>query len=209
MVQDPLPSGGADAAVLVALGGNEPSPAGPPAATLRAALGAIARDVGPVTAVSRFWRTPAWPPGSGDDFVNAACVVATDLPPAAILARLHAIEAALGRRRDRRWGPRTLDLDLIAVGQTILPDPATAAAWRDLPPDRQAEEAPGTLILPHPRLQDRGFVLFPLADCAPGWRHPALGLTVAAMRDALPAAARDGLWPLADDNPLVIPGASA
>ena len=90
-----------------------------------------------------------------------------------------------------------LDLDLIAWGQAVLPDPATQRRWMELAPDRQTVETPDQLILPHPRLQDRAFVLVPLAEVAPDWRHPVLGLTVTEMCAALPAKDRDEVIPIA------------
>jgi 2-amino-4-hydroxy-6-hydroxymethyldihydropteridine diphosphokinase len=128
--------------------------------------------------------------------VNAAVRIAAPARPEALLATLHRIEAAFGRTRDRRWGPRTLDLDLLACGGLILPDAATLRHWIDLPPDRQQTEAPDRLLLPHPRLQDRAFVLVPLGDIAPDWRHPLTGRTAAGMLAALPPAARAALRPL-------------
>lgn len=167
-----------------------PSQAGPPDDTLRAALAALDREGLQVTAVSRFYRTPCFPAGAGPDYVNAAAQLTCTASPAQVLAMLHRIEAMFGRERVQRWGRRTLDLDLIAAGDLVLPDAQTHADWRDLPPDRQIEATPDTLILPHPRVQDRAFVLIPLCDVAPDWVHPVLGRTVRQMAAALPDEAR-------------------
>ena len=172
------------------------SHAGEPRDTIHAAIAELSRAGMPPQAVSRLYASPAFPSGAGPDFVNAAVRVESSEPPDTILARLHGIEAAFGRRRDRRWGPRTLDLDLIAAGDVILPDAATLRHWIDLPPDRQAKEAPGRLILPHPRLQDRAFVLKPLHDIAPQWRHPLTRLTVTEMLASLDPAALAATVPL-------------
>ena len=182
---------------LVALGGNLFSSTGSPAQTLCAALRALPGEGLKPVAVSRFWRSPAYPPGSGPDYVNAAAVVRTTLDPRGTLTALHGIEMRLGRTRDGgRWQARAIDLDLLAMGDAVLPDAAAQDRWRALPPDRQRQVAPGELILPHPRLQDRAFVLVPLAEVAPSWRHPRTGQTVAQMLAALDRAALDGLTPL-------------
>ncbi len=179
---------------LIALGSNLPSMAGPPGPTVMAAMDALA-DLGRLTGRSRLFRSPAWPPG-GPDYVNAAALVETALAPEAILDRLHAIEASLGRTREERWGARTLDLDLLACGDEVRPDAEAQRAWRDLAPERQGREAPDRLILPHPRMQDRGFVLVPLAEVAPDWCHPLIGRTVRDMLDALPPSALGGIHAL-------------
>ena len=100
------------ATVLIALGSNLPSPLGSPAETVAAALRALG-ELGQGLRSSRLWKSPAWPPG-GPDYVNAAALVGTELPPETVLDRLHDIEATFGRTREFRWDSRTLDLDLLA-----------------------------------------------------------------------------------------------
>ena len=181
---------------VVALGANLSSAAGPPARTLVAAVAALARAGPTIRAVSRFYATPCFPAGAGPDYVNAAVRIATTLPPDRLLAVLHGVEARFGRQRRRRWGQRTLDLDLICMGDMVLPDAATLRAWIDLPAADQARQAPERLLLPHPRLQDRAFVLAPMADLVPGWRHPLLDRTVAGMYAALTGKETGAVRPL-------------
>ena len=175
---------------LIAVGSNQVSIWGSPQNAVVQAARVLSDRLDAHVQASRLYATPAFPAGAGPDFVNAAFRVETMLAPQMILEVLHAIEAEAGRTRDVRWGQRTLDLDLIAVGDAVLPDAHGFAMWRDLSPEDQQKKAPEQLILPHPRLQDRAFVLVPLADVAPDWVHPVLGDTVTQMRDALPAADR-------------------
>jgi 2-amino-4-hydroxy-6-hydroxymethyldihydropteridine diphosphokinase len=181
--------------ILIALGANLPNdaeePARQPAETLRAALDDLADEGLPPLRVSPFYATPCFPAGAGPDYVNAVAELGPrrGLSPADLLTLLHRIEARHGRSRGAgvvmRWSGRTLDLDLLACGQTILPDPETQARWRDLSPADQARLAPERLILPHPRLADRAFVLVPLCDIAPDWRDPVSGRTAAELCAAL------------------------
>lgn len=127
------------------------------------ALGRLIR----IKRVSSLYATPAWPDPSDPPFVNAVAAVETGLSPKALLEALHAIEAGFGRKRDERNAPRTLDLDLLAYGRL-----------------RQTDK--GGLILPHPRMESREFVLAPLCDIAPSWRHPVTGRSARALLDSLP-----------------------
>ena len=183
---------------LVAFGANLPFEGESPAQTILAASKALAAEGLSVLAFSPLYATPCFPAGAGPDYVNAAAVLQVDeqVDAASILQRLHRVETHFGRIREQRWGMRTLDLDLVALGDSVLPDAAVQDAWRMLPPGAQAKATPDRLILPHPRLQDRAFVLVPLADVAPDWVHPRLGLTVRQMLAALPAADRDAVKPL-------------
>jgi 2-amino-4-hydroxy-6-hydroxymethyldihydropteridine diphosphokinase len=182
--------------ILVALGGNLPWQGKSSLNILHAALSACEEAGLRVVARSRIYATPCFPAGAGPDYANACAQLEVESTPEDILARLHAIEATFGRKRISRWAGRTLDLDLIAVGQEVAPDTATWSRWHDLPPEQQAQQAPSRLILPHPRLQDRAFVLVPLADIALDWVHPVLGRTVRQMRDALPQAEIDAVRPI-------------
>lgn len=175
---------------LVALGANLPLHGKSPKQTLDAAILHLTESGLAIRGQSRFFETPCFPPGAGPDYVNAALAASWEGSPEELLALLHSVEAEFARAREVRWGMRTLDLDLIALGDRVLPDVATWSRWQGLPLEDQMRLAPDRLILPHPRLQDRAFVLVPLCDVAPDWRHPLLGQTVAEMTAALPDAAR-------------------
>lgn len=182
---------------LVAFGANLPQNEHPPKETVRAALDALAEAGFAPIVTSSIYVTPCFPAGAGPDYVNAVAQInGASQRPEAILDVLHKIEARFGRTRENRWAGRTLDLDLIAMGDLVLPDAQTHRRWRELAPEDQARQAPDQLILPHPRLQDRAFVLVPLCDVAPDWRHPVLGLTARALLAALPAADVAAVKPL-------------
>jgi 2-amino-4-hydroxy-6-hydroxymethyldihydropteridine diphosphokinase len=182
--------------MVIALGANLPGQDGGPANSLKRAIVLMAAAGLEMRAVSRFYETPCFPADAGPDYVNAVVMMRSASAPREVLELLHRIEAGMGRTRETRWGMRTLDLDLIAVGDMVLPDRATHATWRDLPAAEQRLRAPEELILPHPRLAERAFVLVPLSDIAPDWVHPVTGLSVIQMRDALPQADLKAVKPL-------------
>jgi len=150
---------------LIGLGGN----VGDARATLDDAVRRFCDGVEvKLVARSADYRTPPWGVRDQPDFVNLCLRVATDLSPQELLARALAVEAGLGRNRavERRWGPRVVDIDLLAYDDLALDEPG--------------------LVLPHPRLAERAFVLVPLMEIAPDWRIG--GETVRAFAARLDAA---------------------
>jgi 2-amino-4-hydroxy-6-hydroxymethyldihydropteridine diphosphokinase len=179
--------------VLVAMGGNLESEIGPPRVILGYALASLRIMTNSLVRKSKYFVTPCFPIGYGPDYVNAAVSFQFQGESHELLAILHRIETNFGRRRTRRWGGRVLDLDLLAFGDKIAPTVKVFEAWRDKPLTEQVSQTPQELILPHPRMQDRAFVLGPLMDVAPDWRHPVSGHTVRQMFNRLPAEDRAAL----------------
>ncbi len=180
-----LSKGNQPLTAIVALGANLNSPVGPPVQSLKHAIEMLRADV-KVKKLSRFYQTPCFPEGAGPDYVNAVMTLETSLCPADLLALFHRIEAHLGRVRKTRWAGRSLDLDLIAYESRILPNQQTVKKWIDLDPEKQRVETPDQLLLPHPRLHERAFVLVPLCEVWPDWVHPALGKTAQQLLDEIP-----------------------
>jgi 2-amino-4-hydroxy-6-hydroxymethyldihydropteridine diphosphokinase len=179
--------------ITLSLGANLTSRIGPPVETLRAAVRALEKQGAVIRSASKYYHTPAFPAGNGPDYINAALLCAAPWSPDHALEVLHDIEHEMGRARTQRWGQRTLDIDMIAYDDLVLPDLQTHARWRALPLAEQMTQTPDELILPHPRMQDRAFVLVPLAGIAPDWVHPVLNVTVRQMLDALAQADKDAV----------------
>lgn len=159
---------------LIAFGGN----VGDARATIERAIGTFCdgRDV-KLLKRSSDYQTPPWGVQDQPPFVNAAILVETELPPRELLARGQMVERLFGRDRARetRWGPRTLDIDLIDYGGEIIDAP--------------------DLTLPHPRALERAFVLVPLAEIAPDWRIGGI-----SVREALARLDRAGIRRLPDQK---------
>jgi 2-amino-4-hydroxy-6-hydroxymethyldihydropteridine diphosphokinase len=153
--------------ILIAIGANLSSPRwGSPLGACRAALPALGAAGAPVVRASRWYRSAPIPASGEPWYINGVVRVETDLAPQALLSGLHRIEDDFGRRRGALNAPRTLDLDLLAHGDQV----SASGEWP---------------TLPHPRLCERAFVLLPLGEVAPGWRHPVSGLGVDALIAAL------------------------
>jgi 2-amino-4-hydroxy-6-hydroxymethyldihydropteridine diphosphokinase len=155
--------------ILIGLGGNLTSPVfGPPIKVLSAALAHLQRAGVRVVGCSPWYQSAPIPASDQPWFVNGVACIETALAPQALLALLHRTEAHFGRQRsagDVRWAARIVDLDLLAYGDYVT----------------GRGEADKALFLPHPRLDERAFVLAPLAVLAPSWRHPVSGRTAAEM----------------------------
>ena len=148
--------------IVVALGSNRDGPWGPPRAAVQRALAELDRGPIRLVAASRLLVSAPFGRLNQQAFVNAVCVIETHLPPEALMRRLHSLERAAGRRRGSRWGPRSLDLDLIDYHGLM-------------------RRPPSRLVLPHPGIAERIFVLKPVAEIAPGWRHPLRKATAAQL----------------------------
>jgi 2-amino-4-hydroxy-6-hydroxymethyldihydropteridine diphosphokinase len=150
--------------IVISLGANLPSSAGAPRNTLAAALARLSAQGVRIAKVSSYYVTKAWPDPKDPAFVNAVARVETEHAPRELMKILHGVEEYFGRTRGKRNAPRTLDIDLIDY-------------------DGRVEQGPPEL--PHPRLSDRAFVLVPLAEIVPDWKHPATGQSMTALIGAL------------------------
>lgn len=166
--------------ILIGLGANLPTIEGSPRATLEAALALMPAFGISVLRRSSFYSTPAVAHDVQPPYVNAVAVVAAALPARDLLAGLHRLEAQFGRVRHVRWAPRTLDLDLLDYEGQIVTSVSGAEG------DASGLTLP--LALPHPGLDKRGFVLVPLEEVAPRWRHPLSGRTAGELLDRLKAS---------------------
>ena len=184
--------------ILLAFGGNLPSPAGAPSATIAAAVERLEARGLECVAMSALYRTPAVALEEGavsPAYVNGAARMRTVLSAGEILTLTQEMERTFGRLPAARWTARPLDIDLLAYGDEVLPD---GTRWREVAGSADPAAILPEPVVPHPRLHMRGFVLAPLLDIAPVWRHPVLGLTVRELaQEARNAGAFEGIEKLA------------
>ena len=156
--------------IYIGLGANLPHPEfGPPIQTLERALACLSDRGVRLVKLSPWYRTAPVPMSDQPWYFNAVAEVASGLAPDALLATLHGVEDRFGRERTARNAPRFIDLDLLDYGSFV-----------------KTLGKIGLSEIPHPRLQDRAFVLLPLRDVAPDWRHPVTGIPIDALIAALP-----------------------
>lgn len=155
--------------IFIGAGANLPHPTlGAPRETLEVALAELGRRGVVVLRLSPWYRTAPVPVSDQPWYINVVAEVATKLTADELLAVLHTIEEAFGRVRSVPDAPRLIDLDLLDFRGEI------------------AAPGPGRATLPHPRMAGRAFVLRPLADLAPDWRHPVTGVPIQALLAAIP-----------------------
>ena len=156
--------------IYIGLGANLPHPTyGAPVDTLKAALADLGTCGIEIRGLSPWYRSAPVPVSGQPWYVNAVARIATKLPADRLLEVLHEVEEAFGRVRSEPNAARRIDLDLLDFRGEIAPG------------------GPGKATLPHPRMTGRAFVLRPLADLAPAWRHPVTSTPIAALVAALPA----------------------
>lgn len=163
---------------VIGIGGNLPSLFGDSRQTL---LESVSR-IGKLSSVrllvqSPIYRSAAWPLGHGQpDFANMAILIEVDLNATELLKKLQNIENDMGRVRSERWGPRVVDLDLLAYDGLILP---SVALWHSVEESDDPAAFLAEATVPHPRLHKRPFAIIPFADVYPDWQHPVLHCTAA------------------------------
>jgi len=159
---------------IVALGSNLRGEYDSSRALLEAAVARLPISGFGIIKISNWWRSSAWPNSQDPEYLNGVALVETALAPREALAALLDLERAFGRRRGLANAPRTLDLDLIALGRWVMDEP--------------------DLVLPHPRAHERLFVMAPLAEVAPNWIHPVLGLSAEALRESATIGRDSAPW---------------
>ncbi len=164
--------------ILIALGGNLISPIGLPQLTIPHAVDMLNNSGVQVTHLSSMYETCPVPASGQPDFVNMVVKAETNLSATKLLVLFKELERECGRKKGERWSARTLDIDLIAYGKSVLPN---LESWHSVVNDSDPAAYLEEPVVPHPRMHKRGFVLIPLREIGPNWLHPVLNLTVEQM----------------------------
>jgi 2-amino-4-hydroxy-6-hydroxymethyldihydropteridine diphosphokinase len=166
--------------ILLGLGSNLAGPWGEPRAILSHTLRELTKAGLRILACSSFYSTAPVGLGQQSSYTNAVVMIEGSVAPAALLRFLKRLERRAGRRLGRHWGPRQLDIDILDFGGRQIGRPG-------------GRRRPGQLLLPHPEMHRRAFVLVPLREIAPTWRHPRSGIPVATLLARLPAHEHAGV----------------
>ena len=178
---------------LISCGANISSPFGKPLETLKVVFKELPKEELIVLKKSRFYSSKAFPDPKQPEYLNGCLQIEVDCEAVDVLARLKRIEIKMGRQESSRWGVRTCDLDLLSFDTLVQPNKEIFNQWLNMPLRKQLRVKPSELLLPHPRIQDRAFVLKPLLEVAADWIHPVLNLSVREMFESLPKEERDSV----------------
>lgn len=146
--------------LIISLGGNQ----GDIKKTFISAKNGITQEIGTIIKESSIFQTQAWGVENQPDFLNQVIIIETELKATSILEKCLAIEVELGRKRMKRWGERTIDIDLLFFNNEII----------------QTEN----LQIPHPRMSERNFILYPLAEIIPDFIHPILNKSINQLKNS-------------------------
>ncbi len=178
---------------LLSLGSNVPCRGMEPSDIIEAAIIAIRTSGVDEIEVSKFYETEPVPKSEQPNFINCVVAGVTEKDAQDLLAICQTIELSFDRERSTRWGPRTLDIDIIDYDSQVYPNDRT---WRSVAGEANPHADIPELILPHPRLHQRAFVLKPLCDLAASWMHPVYAKSCRDLLMALPDLSRAGVVPV-------------
>lgn len=177
----------------LSLGSNLPHDGMQPAEVLEAAIIALKGAGFDALKSSDFYQTEPVPKSDQPDFVNCVVTGKTDHTAHEVLDICQSVEKSFGRDRTTRWGARTLDIDIIDYGHRVYP---SADMWHTVADNARAETRMPELVLPHPFMHKRAFVLQPLCDLAPDWQHPVYQRTAVDLLSEQSADDRAGVVPI-------------
>jgi len=181
---------------LISCGANISGPLGKPSETLKIVLEELRKRNLEVVRKSKLYSSLAFPDPKEPKYLNRCLELKVDFKAVDVLKLLKQIENKMGRLEGSRWGSRSCDLDLLSFANQISPSTKVFDYWYKMPLEKQIVTKPNILLLPHPRLQDRAFVLKPLMEFAADWIHPVLNVSVKEMFNSLSKDDQDSVKPI-------------